>query len=54
MSRRGTASCQGGQGLIEYSVILALVAIVVVLVLALMGRQIENAFQNVANTLQGP
>ena len=43
-----------GQGLVEYAVILALVVIVVVVVLALLGRQIENAFRDVANTLQGP
>ena len=43
---------QGGQGLVEYSVILALVLIVVIVVLALMGRQILNAFQNVVNTFQ--
>jgi Flp pilus assembly pilin Flp len=43
-----------GQGLLEYSVILALVAIVVALVVALMGRQIQAALLNVVNTLQGP
>lgn len=45
---------QTGQGLVEYALILVLVAIVVVAVLTLMGRQIQNAFQNVANMLQGP
>jgi pilus assembly protein Flp/PilA len=40
--------------LIEYALILVLVAIVVVVVLTLMGRQILNVFQDVANTLQGP
>lgn len=43
---------QGGQGLVEYSLILALVLVVVVLVLVLTGRQILNAFQNVVNTFQ--
>jgi pilus assembly protein Flp/PilA len=47
-------SRQRGQGLVEYALILALVVIVVVLVLTLMGRQIQNTFQDVANTLQGP
>jgi pilus assembly protein Flp/PilA len=47
-------SRQRGQGLIEYALILALTVIVVIVVLALMGRQIGNAFQNVANTLRGP
>jgi len=39
---------------VEYALILALTAIVVVAVLGLMGRQIQNAFQNVVATLQGP
>jgi pilus assembly protein Flp/PilA len=47
-------SRQRGQGLVEYALILALVVIVVIVVLALMGRQIQNAFQDVVNTLQGP
>jgi pilus assembly protein Flp/PilA len=41
-----------GQGLVEYSLILALVLIVVIVVLALTGRQILNAFQNVVNAYQ--
>jgi pilus assembly protein Flp/PilA len=45
---------QAGQGLVEYALILVLVAIVIVVVLTLMGRQIQNAFQGVVNTLQGP
>jgi pilus assembly protein Flp/PilA len=45
---------QRGQGLVEYALILVLVAIVVVIVLSLMGRQIQNAFLDVVNTLQGP
>ena len=40
---------QRGQGLMEYSLILALVLIVVVVVIALTGRQMLNAFQNVVN-----
>jgi len=43
-----------GQGLIEYTLILALVAIVVIAVLGLLGRQILDAFQNVANTMRAP
>jgi Flp pilus assembly pilin Flp len=43
---------QGGQGLVEYSLILALVLIAVIVVLALMGHQILNAFRNVVNTFQ--
>jgi Flp pilus assembly pilin Flp len=43
-----------GQSLVEYTLILALAAIVVIAVLSLMGRQILAAFQNVSNTMQGP
>lgn len=43
---------QGGQGLVDYSLILALVLIVVIVVIALQGRQILNAFQNVVTTFQ--
>jgi pilus assembly protein Flp/PilA len=42
-----------GQGLVEYALILVLVAIVVIAVLTLMGKQIQAAFQDVVNTLQG-
>ena len=47
-------SRQGGQGLVDYALILALVVIVVAAVLLLMGHQILNAFRDVGNTLQGP
>ena len=43
---------QRGQGLVEYSVILALVVIVVIVVVALTGRQMLHAFQNVVNAFQ--
>ena len=36
-----------GQGLIEYALILVLVAVVVLLVLALLGPAIGNLFSNV-------
>jgi pilus assembly protein Flp/PilA len=45
---------QRGQGLVEYALILGLVVVVVIVVLALLGRQIGNAFQDVWTTLQGP
>lgn len=43
-----------GRGLVDYSLILALGVIVVVLVVTLMGRQIQSSFQGVVHTLQGP
>lgn len=45
---------QLAQGLLEYAVLLALVVVVAVIVLRLMGQQIEGAFRGVITTLQGP
>ena len=38
---------QPGQGMVEYSLILVLVAVVLVVMLLTMGRQIGNVFSNV-------
>ena len=38
---------EDGQGLVEYALILMLVAIVVIIVLALLGPEIANMFSNV-------
>jgi pilus assembly protein Flp/PilA len=40
-----------GQGMVEYALILVLVAIVVVAVLVTMGQAIQNTFQNIVNCL---
>lgn len=42
-----------GQGLVEYALILVLVAIVVIAILALLGPQIANIFSQVTNGLAG-
>ncbi len=42
-----------GQGLVEYALILVLVAIVVIAILAIMGPQIGNVFSRVTNGLSG-
>jgi pilus assembly protein Flp/PilA len=42
-----------GQGLVEYALILVLVAIVVIAILALLGPQIANIFSKVTNGLSG-
>ncbi len=42
-----------GQGLVEYALILVLVAIVVIAILALLGPQIANIFSQVTNGLGG-
>lgn len=41
------------QGLVEYALILVLVAIVVIAILALLGPQIANIFSQVTNGLTG-
>jgi pilus assembly protein Flp/PilA len=42
-----------GQGLVEYALILVLVAIVVIAILALLGPQIANIFSKVTSGLTG-
>ncbi len=42
-----------GQGLVEYALILVLVAIVVIAILLLIGPQIANIFSQVTNGLSG-
>ena len=44
---------QGGQGMVEYALILVLVSIVVIVVLLTMGQQINNVFSNVVVALSG-
>lgn len=41
-----------GQGLVEYALILVLVAVVVVAILTLLGPQIGNVFSEITNGLQ--
>jgi len=40
-----------GQGLVEYALILVLVAIVVIVILAILGPAIGNIFSNIVNSL---
>ena len=40
-----------GQGLVEYAIILALVAIVVIAVMRLLGPKVGNTFSTIANSL---
>ncbi len=50
----GTASesdGQKGQGLVEYALILVLVAIVAIVVLELIGVNVTNVFQQIADAL---
>ena len=47
-------SNEDGQGLVEYALILVLVAIVVIVVLSILGPQIGNVFSQITWTLQNP
>lgn len=40
-----------GQGLVEYALILVLIAIVVIAALTFLGEKVDDTFQNVADTL---
>ena len=40
-----------GQGLVEYALILVLVAVVVIAILALLGPAIANIFSNIVSNL---
>ena len=40
-----------GQGLVEYALIIVLIAIVVIVVLALLGTRVTNVFSQIASAL---
>jgi pilus assembly protein Flp/PilA len=40
-----------GQGLVEYALILVMVAIIVIVILAVLGPAIGNVFSNVVNLI---
>ncbi len=40
-----------GQGLVEYALILVLIAVVAIVILALVGDSVANVFQNIVNAL---
>jgi len=42
-----------GQGLIEYALIVILISIVVILVLGLVGGQINSMFEDIVNGISG-
>ena len=50
-SRPGPRAGQRGQGLVDYALILVLVAIVVIVVLTTMGQQIANVFRDLGTQL---
>jgi pilus assembly protein Flp/PilA len=42
-----------GQGLVEYAIIIALIAIVVIAVVGILGKKVNNTFESVTNSLPG-
>jgi pilus assembly protein Flp/PilA len=40
-----------GQGLVEYAIILALIAIVVIVVMTTLGKKVNNTFNTISNEL---
>ena len=42
-----------GQGLVEYALILVLIAIVVIAILAILGTQVSTVFSQITSGLQG-
>ena len=40
-----------GQGLVEYAIILALIAIVVIAVMSILGGRVQNVFNSISNSL---
>ena len=43
-----------GQGLVEYALILVLIAIVVIVILTFLGQQVNNAFSQIGSGLTRP
>ena len=48
---RGVSRREEGQGMVEYALILVLIAVVVILVLSTVGKQVKNAFSNVSSAI---
>lgn len=45
------AGREGGQGLVEYALVLLLVALAVIVILALLGPAISNMYTTVVNSI---
>ena len=45
------AAKEKGQGLVEYAIILALIAIVVIAVMTTLGQRVNNTFNSIGNSL---
>jgi pilus assembly protein Flp/PilA len=50
-ARTQVGNREGGQGMVEYALILVLIAVVVIVILQVVGSQVNNVFSNVSNGL---
>jgi pilus assembly protein Flp/PilA len=48
---RGFIVNEEGQGLVEYALIIALVAIVILVAISLLGRKVSNTYTNISQGL---
>ncbi len=53
MSKKLNALKKKGQGLVEYALILVLIAIVVILILTFLGSQVNKTFSQIGSGLGG-
>jgi pilus assembly protein Flp/PilA len=42
---------ENGQGMVEYALILVLIAVVVIVILSTVGKRVNNIFSNISNGL---
>jgi pilus assembly protein Flp/PilA len=47
--RRAAIGDEGGQAVVEYALVVVLIAIVVIIVLQMLGHTVNNVFSNVNN-----
>ena len=52
LSLRERFTDEDGQGMVEYALILVLIAVVVIIVLSTVGKQVENVFSNISSGLR--
>lgn len=48
---RSSITRQEGQGMVEYALILVLIAVVVIVILTSVGKKVNNVFSNISNGL---
>jgi pilus assembly protein Flp/PilA len=51
MPRKNASPRKRGQGLVEYALILVLIALVVFLVLTFVGQQVNSTFSKIGSTM---